>query len=109
MEDKADSLLTAEQISSLTETINIHQFNENAIRHTRSLSDLLGLTQIGVHLVRLETGFESTQFHFHHNDEEFLYILSGKGIAVIGDEEYEIAVGDFMAFGQKSFPHMMRN
>ncbi len=109
VEGETGSLLTASQISSLAETTNIHQFNENAIRHTRSLGDLLGLTQIGVHLVRLQPGFESTQFHFHHNDEEFLYILSGRGIAEIGDQEHEIGEGDFMAFAQKSAPHMLRN
>ena len=49
---------------------------------------MLGLVNIGVHLVRVETGHDSTQFHFHHQDEdEFIYILSGKGIAEIGDED----------------------
>ena len=56
------------------------------MRHTRSLGDQLGLTDLGVHLVRVEPGHDSTQFHFHHQDEEFLYILEGSGIAEIGDE-----------------------
>ena len=108
MEGKT-SLLTADQIRSLVETTNIHQFNPNAVRHTRSLSDILGLSQIGIHLVRVEGGFESTQFHFHHNDEEFIYILSGRGIARIGEAEHKISQGDFMAFAVKSLPHSLYN
>ena len=76
-----EALLKANDIAALKETRHVHQFNENAVRFTRSIGDLLGLSQIGVHLVRLESGNESTQFHFHHCDEEFLYILEGQGIA----------------------------
>ena len=102
-------LLTAHDIGNMPESVNIHQFNDNAVRHSRSLGDHLGLSTIGIHLVRLEQGHESTQFHFHHCDEEFIYILSGSGVAEIGDVEYEISVGDFMGFCQQSLPHSLRN
>lgn len=102
-------LLTAKEIAGLKETVNVHQFNANAIRHTRSLGDLLGLTHLGVHLVRLEKGHDSTQFHYHHMDEEFLYILSGRGIAEIGEERHEVGPGDFMAFTRHSLPHNLTN
>ena len=93
----------------MDESINIHHFNDNAIRHTRSLGDSLGLTTIGVHLVRLEKGHESTQLHFHHCDEEFIYILSGSGVAELGDREYQVSAGDFMGFRQRSLPHSLLN
>jgi uncharacterized cupin superfamily protein len=102
-------LLKASEIEGLKEFINIHQFNDKAIRHTRSLGDDTGLTTLGVHLVRLEQGNESTQFHSHQCDEEFIYILSGSGVAEIGDGEYEVGAGDFMGFGKNSAPHNMRN
>ncbi|MCB1694164.1 MAG: cupin domain-containing protein [Pseudomonadales bacterium] len=102
-------LLTSQEISRLAETVNVHQFNENAVRHTKSLSDRLGLTQIGVHLVRVEKGHDSTQFHFHHVDEEFIYVLSGRGIAEIGSERIEVGPGDFMGFAQHSVPHNLHN
>jgi uncharacterized cupin superfamily protein len=102
-------LLTATDVAALAEVPRQHQFNDNAIRHTRSIGDALGLTTIGVHLVRVEPGRESTQFHFHHQDEEFIYILSGQGIAEIGDNEYEVGTGDFMAFSTNSLPHTLRN
>ena len=102
-------LLSAQDISGLDETVNTHQFNPNAVRHTRSLGDLVGLSHIGVHLVRLEPGHDSTQFHTHHCDEEFLYILSGRGIAEIGDSRHEVGPGDFMGFTVDSLAHNLSN
>lgn len=109
MTDKPFPLLKAADIEKLQERVNVHQFNDNAVRHTRSIGDLLGLSDIGVHLVRLAQGNDSTQFHFHHIDEEFVYILSGKGIAEIGEEQHEVGAGDFMAFTRHSLPHNMHN
>ncbi len=102
-------LLTSRDIENMEESINVHQFNDKAIRHTKSLGDELGLSTLGFHLVRLQSGDESTEFHRHHMDEEFVYILSGSGIAEIGDERCEISEGDFMGFRQGSLPHSMNN
>ena len=107
--DKPHPLLRAEAIAEMEQDIRIHQFNNNAVRHTRSLGDLLGLETLGVHLVRVESGKESTQFHSHHIDEEFLYILSGRGIAEIGEESFEVGPGDFMGFTANSLPHTLVN
>ena len=102
-------LLKASGIADIPETVNVHQFNDKAIRHSKSLGDATGLSNIGIHLVRLQKGCESTQFHRHQCDEEFLYILSGSGIAEIGDNEYPVEAGDFMGFSQDSPAHNMRN
>ena len=109
MTEKPLPLLTASEIENLEEVVHTHQFNDNAVRHTKSLSDALGLSTLGVHLVRVEPGHDSTQFHFHHQDEEFVYILSGSGTLDLGDEQLDIHAGDFMAFCQHSVPHAMHN
>ena len=109
MTDQPFPHLSAAAIREMEESVNVHQFNARAVRHTRSLSDALGLTTLGVHLVRVCPGDETTQFHFHHQDEEFIYILSGTGVAEIGDQEIPVAAGDFMAFARQSLPHNMRN
>ena len=109
MDDKPYPLLKATDIAAMQETRSVHQYNDNGIRHTKSISDKLGLKNIGVHLVRVEPGNDSTTFHLHHRDEEFLYILSGRGIAEIGDDRHEVGPGDFMAFGQHSLPHNLHN
>jgi uncharacterized cupin superfamily protein len=102
-------LLTAAAIAAIPATRRVHQFNSNAVRLTRTLGELVGLQRIGLHIVRVEPGRESTQFHYHDADEEFLYILQGRGIAEIGDERFEVGAGDFMGFAAPSPPHTLVN
>lgn len=101
--------LSAAEIEQLTERRHVHQFNQDAVRMTRSIGEQLGLERTAVHLIRLEPGRESTQFHYHEATEEFIYIVSGRGIAEIGDESAEVGPGDFMAFPTPSLAHTMRN
>lgn len=101
--------LSATDIDDLAEDEHIHQFNANAIRHTKSLGDLLGLKTMGVHLVRVEPGKRTTEYHRHHQDEEFVYVLAGSGIAEIGETTVTVSPGDFMAFARHSLPHAMEN
>lgn len=107
--DKPHPLLRAEQIRQLPERRNVHQFNPAALRHVRSLSEAVGLEQLGLHLVRVEPGKQTTQHHFHHCTEEFLYVLAGQGVAWIGEESYPVGAGDFMGFTAPSLPHSMAN
>ncbi len=102
-------LLKANDIKTMPETVKVHGLNLTAIRHTKSLSDAVGMTQVGIHLVRVEPGKETTQFHFHHQEEEFIYIISGRGIAEIGESEFSVEAGDFMGFSAPSLPHCMKN
>jgi uncharacterized cupin superfamily protein len=105
---KGDCHWSAARIAALEERVHVHQFNANAIRNTRSLGDLAGLGDMGVHLVRIEPGRETTEHHFHGQDEEFLYVISGRAVATIGEEEVEVGPGDFMAFPRNSPAHSMR-
>ncbi|MFM7601673.1 MAG: cupin domain-containing protein [Pseudanabaena sp.] len=106
---KVPHLLTANDIDNLSEITKIHFLDSNACRNTKSLSDLVGMKNLGIHLVRVESGKETTEFHFHEYEEEFIYIISGRGIAEIGDHEIEVGAGDFMGFAAPSLPHGMRN
>ena len=109
MGNELDSLLSAEAIAAMVEHRRQHAFNPNGIRMTRSLGDACGLTQLGIHLVRLEPGHESTEYHSHSADEEWIYILSGRAIADIGGSRREVKAGDFMGFVAGSAPHTMKN
>lgn len=102
-------VLTKSDIENIPETKNIHQFNENAIRHTVSLSDIAGLTKCGLHLVRVEPGDETTQHHYHEESDEFIYVLSGELSLRYGEEIYELSAGDFAGFPAHGAAHSMIN
>ncbi|MCC7079216.1 MAG: cupin domain-containing protein [Burkholderiales bacterium] len=109
MAENPRSLLSAAAITTMPERKFQHMFNANGIRMTRSLSDACGLRQLGVHLVRVEPGRESTEYHTHSHDEEWIYILSGRASAQIGERTLEVKAGDFMGFVAGSEPHTMKN
>jgi uncharacterized cupin superfamily protein len=67
------------------------------------------LKRIAIHLGRLPPGKESFIYHAHHHEEEFVYILSGRGIAEIEGEEFEVGPGDFLGFPTPSVAHNLRN
>lgn len=102
-------ILTAKDITALPERKNIHQFNEKAIRHTKSIGDLAGLTSIGLHLVRVEPGDETTQHHNHEISDEFVYILEGSATLYLDQEAFQLSAGDFVGFPKKGPAHSMKN
>lgn len=103
------ALLRAKDIEALPEEARVHALDRESVRHTRSLGDAAGLATLGVHLVRLRQGRRSSVHHFHHHDEEWIYILSGCAMAEIGDEQFEVSAGDFMGFVAGSAPHNLFN
>lgn len=106
---KPTPLLRAADRARLPEESYSHPLNPRSEVHGFSLSDAAGLSRVGVHLVRIPPGKESFVFHAHYGEEEFVYILSGRGIAEIGDEEHEVGPGDFMGFPTPSVGHHLRN
>lgn len=86
-----------------------HPWNPNSEITGTHLSGLAGLKRTGVSLVRLAPGKESFAYHLHHREEEWMYILAGKGIARVDGSDYELAPGDFIAFPTPSVPHLMIN
>jgi uncharacterized cupin superfamily protein len=109
LKDTQIYVLTKSDIDSTAEAKHVHQFNEQAIRHTVSLSDIVGLTKVGLHLVRVEAGDETTTHHYHEESDEFIYVLSGELSLRYGDEHYQLSAGDFVGFPAHGAPHSMRN
>lgn len=61
-------------------------------------------------LARVPPGKESFLYHRRERDEEFVFILSGRGHAEIGDDVIEIGPGDFMGFPAPNGPaHHLTN
>ncbi len=109
MAKKPFPLLTAAAIEKMAFERRRHFVNKKALRLNKSLGDAVGMSEMGVHLVRIKQGDDTTEFHTHYCDEEFVYVLSGRGIAEIGKRKIRVGPGDFMGFTVKSLPHGMTN
>ncbi|MBX2882043.1 MAG: cupin domain-containing protein [Granulosicoccus sp.] len=86
-----------------------HFLNHNAQRVNKSLGDLTGLTGLGVHLIEVQPGRESTEYHMHYYEDECTYVLSGSGKVTIGEDDFDIAAGDFIAYPKGGQAHTMIN
>lgn len=107
-ENSRRSLVRASEIAKEEQQFS-HPWNpKSEVRGTR-LSQLTNLSRVGVSLVRIAPGKESFVYHSHHCEEEWVYILSGRGIAEIDGKEHEIGPGDFMGFSTPSVAHHLRN
>ncbi len=102
-------LLKAGDIENMAGERKTHFLNPNAVRINKSLGDAVGLQHIGVHLIYVEPGRDTTEYHKHHYEEECLYVLSGQGVAVIDGAHYPIAQGDFVGFPANHAAHCITN
>ena len=62
-------------------------------RIKRALTQALGLTQFGVNLTTLEPGGKSAERHWHENEDEAIYVLSGTLTLVTDAGETELTAG----------------
>lgn len=109
MTDDTPYLLSAAHIDAMDGTAKTHFLNPNAQRINKSLGDATGLTGIGVHLIEVQPGAETTEYHVHYHEDECVYILSGTATAVIGDQEYAVGPGDFIGYRKGGLAHTIHN
>lgn len=86
-----------------------HPWNPDSEIIGTHLSGITGLERTGVSRVRIPPGKESFAYHLHHREEEWIYILSGRGVAVVDGDEFDMSAGDFIAFPAPSVAHNMTN
>ncbi|HZS83671.1 MAG TPA: cupin domain-containing protein [Stellaceae bacterium] len=85
------------------------RLNPNSYLLRTGLSRLAGLKRAHVSLGRVPPGKDSFAYHAHLLEEEWVYILSGRGIAEIDGESHEVGPGDFMGFPTPGVAHLLRN
>jgi len=83
-----------------------HPENPRSEVHLEALSRPAGLVRVAVGVTRVPAGKESYVHHVHQHDEEWMYVLSGRGRAAIGDREEEIGPGDFLGFPARGPAHL---
>jgi len=102
-------LVTSDEISKMDGVPKTHFLNSNAKRINKSLGDATGLTGVGFHIIEVQPGYETTEHHLHHHEDECVYVLSGTATAFIGDEEKDIRAGDFIGYRKGGLPHSIKN
>ena len=100
--------LSAQAIIEMAGQRKVHFQNPLAIRLNKSLGDAVGLKNIGVHLITVQPGDYSTEYHHHHFEEECIYVLSGQGVAQIGETAHSIGAGDFIGCPANGAAHTMQ-
>ena len=107
--DTQPLLLKAADIAAMPGDRRIHFLNPNAVRLNKSLGDAVGLSHIGVHLISVQPGRDTTETHIHYFEEECVYVLSGRGTAVINGERYPLGPGDFLGLPAGRAAHNIVN
>ena len=88
--NKETYVLTKAEIDNSEAQNKMHFLNSNAQCTNKSLGDKTGLTGFGFHIMEVQPGHDSTEHHFHYNEDECIYILSGQGTARVGDEFFSV-------------------
>ncbi len=104
-----DLLLSAQAIAEMPGDHKVHFLNPNAERINKSLGDAVGLQHIGVHIITVAPGRDSTESHKHWYEEECVYVLSGHGSVTIEGERFAIGPGDFIGFPRNTAAHALHN
>jgi uncharacterized cupin superfamily protein len=86
-----------------------HPWNPNSLMRGTQLARSAGLRRTGVNFIRVPAGKESFVYHSHQHEEEWIYVLSGRALALIDDAEYEVGPGDFIGFPTPSVAHHLSN
>jgi uncharacterized cupin superfamily protein len=71
-------------------------------RHKQALGDVVGLTQFGVNITRIEPGQASSLRHYHEQEDEFIYMLEGELVLIENDGEVVLRSGDAAGFKANS-------
>ena len=102
-------LLKAAAIAAMEGKSKTHLLNPNAVRSAKFIGDATGLTGLGIHIMTVLPGHETTEYHRHLYEEQCFYILSGSGTAIIDEKSYAIETGDFLGFPRRGVAHTVVN
>lgn len=86
-----------------------HPFNPASEMQMTSLGDPAGMSQLGVHMIRIPPGKESFIPHAHSVSEEFVFIVDGVGEMVLDGVGYAVGPGDFVGFPIDGVVHSLKS
>ena len=90
---------TVADVDRVTGTGYPPPFNEIATNRSKAkVGDHAGLNQYGVNIVTLPPGEGSAQRHWHEQEDEFCYMISGEAILITSYGEETITAGMMMGW-----------
>ncbi len=90
---------TVSDVTQITGTGYPEPFNAIADGRTKHVvGDHAGLNQYGVNIVNLPPGSGSAQRHWHVDEDEFVYVITGELVLITDDGEETITPGMMMGF-----------
>ena len=76
----------------------------------KALSDIGGRAKVGVGLMELPPGSDTSPAHWHSLEEEHLYVLAGRATLHLGAYAYELRPGSYVCFPAKQeVTHYLEN
>lgn len=97
------------QLTDKDAIVIAHPLNPRSEVHVTGLSDRVGMARAHLSLARVPPGKESYIPHSHALQEEFVFILSGHGTALIGERKIAVGPGDYMGFPTDGTVHHLIN
>jgi len=64
----------------------------------KPLSDVGGKARVGVGLMELPPGSDTSPAHWHSREEEHLYALSGVAMLFLADQQFPLVPGSYVCF-----------
>jgi len=74
----------------------------------KALCDVGGRAKVGVGVLELPPGSDTTPAHYHSAEEEHLYVLEGRLVLQLGEARFELVPGSYVCFpaGQPIMHHL---
>jgi uncharacterized cupin superfamily protein len=84
-----------------------YEGTDRAIRG-KALCDVGGRARVGVGVLELPPGSNTKPGHWHSQEEEHLYVLSGSATLYLGDSRFSLEPGSYVCFpaGQALAHHL---
>ena len=107
---KADKYLIRTAALDAAEGARVkHVLNPNSEVLVHRLGDRVGMQRAHLSIARVPPGKESFMPHSHSLQEEFLFILEGRGTAEIDGERFAVGPGDYLGFPIDGAAHHLIN
>jgi uncharacterized cupin superfamily protein len=104
----AGNLMRQREIAGSLRTFS-HPWNAKSEMRGVALGAAMGFRRVGINFIRIAPGREAYAPHAHAHEEEWVFILEGRGRVLAGDQTFDVGPGDFLAYPAPQVVHHIVN